>query len=78
MDEKFLRRLPLIIFGFIVLLPLLRKGGGFLFFIILIVVSFIIFKKGKFNLNNFNILNKLNNKNKHMSEAIFRRIKEKR
>jgi len=70
MDEKFLRRLPLIIFGFIVLLPLLRKGGGFLFFIILIVISFIIFKKGKFNLNNFNILNKLNNKNKHMSEAI--------
>jgi regulator of protease activity HflC (stomatin/prohibitin superfamily) len=77
MDEKLLRKLPLILFGIIVLAPLFRKGGGFLFLVILTVIFFLVFKKGKINLGNLNILNNLKNKDKNMETIDMDKIKSK-
>lgn len=71
MDEKFLKKLPLIIFGAIILSSLFKKGGGFIFFIIFIIILFLILKKGKIpfdRFKTFNIFNQL--KNKTMNETI--------
>jgi len=68
MDEKLLKKLPLIIFAFIILSPILRRGGGgFVFFIILIVALVFVFRKGYIKLDIFKFFNKLNNKTSHFS-----------
>ena len=70
MDEKLLRKLPLIIFAFIILSPMLKNGGGgFVFFVILVIALIFAFKKGYIKLDGFNILNKLNNKTSHFEES---------
>lgn len=69
MNEKLLRKLPLIIFGIIVLGPLLRKGN-FLFFVIIIAIVFFIFQEKNIKLNIFKNLNKLKNNNSNMNETI--------
>ena len=72
MDENFLKKLPLIIFAFIILSPILKNGGGgFVFFIIIVIAIIFLIKKGYIKLNILNILNKLNNNNnKNMNETI--------
>lgn len=81
MNEKFLRRLPLIIFAFIILSPMLKNsGGGFVFFVIIVIALIFAIKKGYIKLDILKIFNKsphfekwgdkLNNNNKNMNETI--------
>ncbi len=72
MDEKLLKKLPLIIFGVIILSSLFKKGsGGFIFFIIFIIILFLILKKGKVPFNKLKMFDKFNQlKNKTMNETI--------
>ncbi|MCD4704988.1 prohibitin family protein [bacterium] len=74
-NEKLLKKLPLIIFAFVILAPMLKNGGGFLFFIIVVVALIFAVKKGYIKLDILKILNKsphfekwgdkLNNKTSH-------------
>ena len=72
MDEKLLKKLPLIIFGVIILSSLFKKGsGGLIFFIIFIIILFLILKKGKVPFNKLKMFDKFNQlKNKTMNETI--------
>ena len=72
MDEKLLKKLPLIIFGIIILSSLFKKGsGGLIFFIIFIIILFLILKKGKVPFNKLKMFDKFNQlKNKTMNETI--------
>jgi regulator of protease activity HflC (stomatin/prohibitin superfamily) len=71
MDEKLLRKIPLIIFGFIILAPMLKNGGGgFVFFVIVVVALVFAIKKGYIKLNILKILNNLNNKTSHSSKSV--------
>ena len=72
MDEKLLRKLPLIIFAFIILAPIFKNGGGGFVFLIIIVIALIFaIKKGYIKLDILKIFNKLNNNNnKNMDETI--------
>ncbi len=73
MDEKFLKKLPLMIFGIIILSSLFKKGaGGLIVFVILVVIIILIVnKKNKSFLNIFSKFNKFNQlKNKTMNETI--------
>ncbi len=72
MDEKLLRKLPLIIFAFIILSSLFKNGGGGFFFFIIIVLALIFaIKKGYLKLDFLKFFNKLNNnKNNNMNETI--------
>jgi regulator of protease activity HflC (stomatin/prohibitin superfamily) len=66
MDEKLLRKLPLIIFTFIVLSPMLKNGRvGFVFFLIIVGALIFAIKSGYIKLDILKTLNKLNNKTSH-------------